>query len=284
MRRTRSASGRCAIDLIGRRAGERVLAALQPEQHADRARRHDGADRHAGGDRLVGVAEQVAPHRRPRMALRQREHAGPAARLHDAADHGEFGLRIGRPFRDDLEEAGAGIAHAHRDAGQLVFLRAQRRRGIALQGLVAEAARGGEAERAGAHRIGGDLAHLRDVGLVGVLQRDRALAHDEDAHRGVRQQRAEVDVAVAALQRGEVFGERFPLPLQAFVHDRAGDVLDAFHQLDQLLAVGRLARREADAAIAHHHGGDAVPATTASCGCPTSPGRHSACGCRRSPA
>ena len=40
----------------------------------------------------------------------------------------------------------------------------------------------------------------------------------------------------------------------------AGNVLDAFHQLDQALAVLDLHRREADAAIAHHRRGDAVPA------------------------
>ena len=38
-----------------------------------------------------------------------------------------------------------------------------------------------------------------------------------------------------------------------------GDVLDALHQLDQPLVAIRGRRREADAAVAHHHGGDAVP-------------------------
>ena len=40
----------------------------------------------------------------------------------------------------------------------------------------------------------------------------------------------------------------------------ARDVLDALHQLDQHVVVGRLYRRKADAAIAHDDGGDAVPA------------------------
>ncbi len=43
------------------------------------------------------------------------------------------------------------------------------------------------------------------------------------------------------------------------MHGGGGDVLDAFHQLDQPLAVSRLAGRETDAAIAHDRGGDAVP-------------------------
>ena len=58
-------------------------------------------------------------------------------------------------------------------------------------GSVAQAARGGETERAGTHRICGDLPHLRDVRLIGLLQPHRPLAHDEHAHRGVRQQRAQ---------------------------------------------------------------------------------------------
>ena len=88
----------------------------------------------------------------------------------------------------------------------------------------------------------------------------RALAHHVDAQRAVRQLRAEIDVARPRFERVEVLAERFPRPVQALVERRAGNVLDAFHQLDQALAVLGLHRREADAAIAHHHRGDAVPA------------------------
>ena len=198
--------------LVSRRAGERILAALQSQQHADRAWRDHGAHRHASGDRLVSIAQQLAPHRRPRMALRQREHARPPAFLYHTAEHGEFGLRIRCPFRNDLQEARARIAHTHRDAGQLILLRAQRRRRIAPQTLVAQAARRGKSKRTGAHRIGGDLPHLRNVGLIGVLQRDRALAHHEHAHRGVRQQRAQIDIAITPIKRVEIFAEQIPIP------------------------------------------------------------------------
>ena len=192
------------------------------------------------------------------MALREREHARAAAALHHPAQHVEFRFRIGRPFGHDLQEPGTRVAHAHGDAGQLVLLRAEGRRRIALQCLVAQAARGGKAERSRAHRLGGDLAHLGDVRLVGILQRDRPIAHDEHAHGGVRQQRGNVDVAVAPLQGAKILGERLPLPGQTFMHDRARDVLHALHQLDQLFAVRRPAWGEAHAAIAHHRGGDAV--------------------------
>jgi hypothetical protein len=43
------------------------------------------------------------------------------------------------------------------------------------------------------------------------------------------------------------------------VQRSTGDVLHAFHQLDEAIAVGGPHRREADAAVAHHDGGDAVP-------------------------
>ena len=38
------------------------------------------------------------------------------------------------------------------------------------------------------------------------------------------------------VQRRQVFGEALPAEVQALVQDGAGDVLDALHQLDQLLA------------------------------------------------
>ena len=41
---------------------------------------------------------------------------------------------------------------------------------------------------------------------------------------------------------------------------RAGDVLDAFHQFDEFVLGAGSDRGETDAAVAHHHGGHAVPA------------------------
>ena len=88
---------------------------------------------------------------------------------------------------------------------------------------------------------------------------DAALAHHEDAQRRVRHLGGEVDVAAPRRQRVEIFGEALPVPRHAFAHHQLGDVLDALHDLDQRVAVLRPAGREADAAIAHHHGGDAMP-------------------------
>src|SRR5204862_466805 len=70
---------------------------------------------------------------------------------------------------------------------------------------------------------------------------------------------ADVDVELPGGERVEVVAVALPVPRQAFTQHREGDVLDAFHQLDQAVVVGGLAGREADAAVAHDHGGDAVP-------------------------
>ena len=69
----------------------------------------------------------------------------------------------------------------------------------------------------------------------------------------------EVDVVGAAVERVEELGEGLPGPRQALVQRGAGDVLDALHQLDEALVVGRADRREADAAVAGDDRGDAVP-------------------------
>jgi hypothetical protein len=49
-------------------------------------------------------------------------------------------------------------------------------------------------------------------------------------------------------------------PGQSIGEDNARNFLHAFHQFHQRAAMLRPHRREADAAIAEHRGGDAVPA------------------------
>src|SRR4051794_41656578 len=80
------------------------------------------------------------------------------------------------------------------------------------------------------------------------------------AQSSVRDLGGDVEHAGCGIDGVEVLGEGLPLPVDAFVQGGAGDVLHALHQLDQeRVAVGPR-RREADSAVAHHHGGDAVPA------------------------
>src|SRR5262249_61314722 len=66
-------------------------------------------------------------------------------------------------------------------------------------------------------------------------------------------ERDRVEVAI-------VLTERFPSPRDAGGHGGAGDVLHALHEEHEIVAIGGTAGGEADAAVAHHHGGDAVVA------------------------
>ena len=122
-----------------------------------------------------------------------------------------------------------------------------------------EGARGREAERAGLHALLDDRRHLLDVFGVGFLILRAAVAHHIGADRAVRDLRADVDGHRQGLEEVEVFGEGLPAPLHALGEGAAGDVLDALHEADQPVALVRRGGREADAAVAHHDGGDTVP-------------------------
>ena len=95
-----------------------------------------------------------------------------------------------------------------------------------------------------------------------------AVAHHVAAQRGVGHLGAEVDGLRGGVERVEVLGEGLPLPGDALVQRGAGDVLDALHQGDQPLVAVGAHRGEADAAVAHHDGGDAVPGGGAEDGVP----------------
>jgi hypothetical protein len=69
----------------------------------------------------------------------------------------------------------------------------------------------------------------------------------------------DVDVERAARQVREVLGERLPLPGDALVECRAGDVLYPLHELDQTTTLIGTARSETDAAVAHDRRRDTVP-------------------------
>ena len=108
-------------------------------------------------------------------------------------------------------------------------------------------------ERTGVHALFDQRAHRRHVAGRRRLALDAALAHHEDAHRRMRHLRREIDVAAPGRQGVEIVGEALPVPRHAFAHHQLGNVLDAFHDLHQRVAVGGPAGREADAAVAHQH-------------------------------
>ena len=213
--------------------------------------------------------QQAAPAVGTPVRLGQRHRERPARRGEQPVEHLELALGAGRvEIGDELDHARARVLHAERDAQQFRLRRAQRRRRVALHRAMVERARGREAERPVAHRLRRQHAHLRNLVRRRLLEPGRALAHHEDAQRAVRQLGAEIHVARLGGQRIEILAERFPRPVEALVERGAGNILDAFHQLDQALAVLALHRREAHAAVAHHGRRDAVPARGLEIGIP----------------
>src|SRR6185437_12454043 len=119
-------------------------------------------------------------------------------------------------------------------------------------------ARGREAQRAGAHGIACERRHRLIVRGRGGIAPRAAFAHHIDAHGGVRQLGADIDVELPLRQPRHVIRKAFPRPRNPRAQDRLGNILDAFHELDQALVIAGLAGREADPAIAHDGGGNAV--------------------------
>jgi hypothetical protein len=64
------------------------------------------------------------------------------------------------------------------------------------------------------------------------------------------------------------WGKDLPTPVDTFGQRGAGDVFDALHELDQKRLLSRAHRGEADAAVAHDHRGDPVPAGRRQVGIP----------------
>ena len=88
-------------------------------------------------------------------------------------------------------------------------------------------------------------AHLGDLLGGGRLAVGAALAHHVEPHRAVAHLGGEVDVVATAVERVEVLADRLPVPGEPLVEHRAGQVLDALHQLDERLVVAGSHRREA---------------------------------------
>ena len=84
---------------------------------------------------------------------------------------------------------------------QLFFVGVQAGGQLAGLGPVQQVARGGHAHGPGADRLGGERAHLRQVGGGGRLAPRAAFAHHIDPQRRVRQLGRHVDVQPALVQR-----------------------------------------------------------------------------------
>ena len=115
-----------------------------------------------------------------------------------------------------------------------------------------------EAERAGFDSLLDDLGHLLDVFRCSRLVLRAALAHHVDPHGAMSHLRADIDGEFATFESIKILGKGFPLPLHPFGKGRARDVFNAFHQLDEVVALIRRDRSETDAAIAEDDTRDAM--------------------------
>ena len=164
----------------------------------------------------------------------------------EVAVHAEGARADGAQRRADRQKLlGIGIARGHH---------------VALRRLVGIGARGGEAERARVQRLDGEAAHFDVILTCCRFQADRALAHDVDAQRQMRNLGGDIDGARPALERIEKIGKAFPFPRQTIGEDGIGNFLHAFHQVHERAAMLRAHRCKADPAIAEQHRGDAMPA------------------------
>ena len=183
---------------------------------------------------------------------------------------------------DRLQHTRTGGPDRARDADQLVGLGLQGGRRLPQAGAVVDGAAGREAESTGGDALGSEACHLGDVVGGRRLLRRATFTHHVEPERSVRDLCAEVDVAWASIEVVEVLGERLPLPRETLVQGGTGNVLDAFHELDQPLAVVLVHRSEPDAAVAHDDRRDTVPRRRGELGVPRRLTVRSGCGCRRS--
>ena len=237
----------------------------KPEQDRHGAAVDLRADREARRGGLGGEVELAAPGLGVGVVLGEDEADRALGGRGEAAHPVHLALGSGqvlaeRAGRSKLEHAGVELAEHRADAEQLVFGGEGAGHGLTVDGPVGQRARRGEAERAGPDALAHDVGHGRDVLGSGRLVLGAPLPHDVAPHRAVRHLGAQVHHVAAGVERVEELGERLPAPLDAVGQRGAGDVLDALHEADEpLVTVGR-DRREPHAAVAHHHGGDAVPA------------------------
>lgn len=231
--------------------------AFQAHVDADRTRSHLPGHVLAGAPCRVDARERIAPQVGRVVHLQQQDRQRAPRHLRDRAQDLEVALA---EIRIHLDHAATGTAHRARDAGQLRFARGQAGSEAPVSGAVLDRARGAEAQRASAQGLLDHRLHARDVTGIRLRAVIRAaLAHRVEAQRRVRNLRAHVHHARHRLEHVEVLREALPAKIDALGEHGLRDILHALHQLDQIAFAARPYRGEADAAVAEHRGGHAVP-------------------------
>ena len=256
-RARRSGSGRFPRP-VALADSERVQRGRYAEDHADRApgdlRRHRGTR----GTRGMDPGHDPPPALRVGRPVGQQEPDRTSDLFAEPREPGELG-RFVLEIAVHAEGAGSGRTQAPADAAKLVDLGEAAGHHLARHRLVRVGPRGGKAEGAGMHRLLGQPAHLGDVVGARRLAADRAVAHHIDAQRVVWNLCRYIDRARHPLEGVEEIGKALPIPFEALGEDRARNVLDPLHQIDQRVAMLGPHRCEPDPAIAEEDGGDPMP-------------------------
>ncbi len=245
--------------------GHERMVGAEAEDEAGRAAADLGEDPGAVAGAFLDHGEDAVRLRRIREGLEQGEGGRAAGRGAEATDHlhlgfqsGMFAHRAQRAGGDQLHHAGAGAAERPGDGHQLRLGGEGARHLVAVDRLVAHDARGGKTDRTSAQGLLDNAGHAPDLGFGGVAVTALGPQHVV-ANSPVGDHRGDVEGVLAARQVVEILRIGLPgAPGHAFVEGRAGDVLDALHQFDQLALTSRRHGSEADAAVAHDDGADAV--------------------------
>ena len=207
--------------------------------------------------RLLDVGQVRAPPAGLARLLEERVvHHLTAARLRETAQ--QLVLQLGVGAAAALDDTGAGLAQHVGQREQLGLRRAGGRDASTGHVEVVHVARDRQSERAGLERLAHQAAHRFQ--LLGLrLALGARLAHGVEPHRGVTDQRADVDAEPAAY-RLHVLREALPRPRHAGLQDVHRDRLDVGQHAGQLLALVLLHRRQRQRAVADDDGGGAVVA------------------------
>ena len=111
----------------------------------------------------------------------------------------------------------------------------------------------------GGNRLLGVLHHLGEI-VLGRLVSEGALAHHIGAQRAMADVARVVDALRQLIEDIEELREGLPAPLDAGQHGRAADILGALEVAEHEIGLALAARREREAAISHHHAGNALEA------------------------
>ena len=139
---------------------------------------------------------------------------------------------------------------------------------VTLTGAVVDGTRAGESNRTSRHGLTGQVAHRPDVLWCCGFTIQCTLSHHIHAQRCVWDLNANVHIKLTLIDVVHIFRKTLPGPLEAFIQYNARNVLDSFHQLNDLLPVTWAHWRKSYAAVSGDDCCDAMVAGRCHAACP----------------